>query len=101
VDLNAVLEQFINNLRIMRGCFCDGSESDAFAKVAMVFESVKSWKKSIPIEDESGISGVFVRQFVEKTHEAPMQDIPLMNIVDDTWLSEELGSWSYDFISRT
>lgn len=99
MDLNLVLEHFINNLRLMRGHRSDSSEPDMFAKVALVFESAKSWSKNRFIVDADSISGIFVRNFPEDTVHVPVQDTPLMNIMDDAWLSEELGAWSYDFVS--
>jgi hypothetical protein len=67
--------------------------------LAHVFESVKSWTKSRLVGGVVGITGV-VMQSEDESHDASMQDIAEMGGLDDTWFTEMLGSWSYDFISR-
>jgi hypothetical protein len=97
-----ILDQLIQNFRLLSGggggqCK-DENEMDPFAKLAHVFESVKSWTKSRLVGDAAGISGVFMQP--EEASDASMQDIGDMGGLDDMWLTEMLGSWSYDFISR-
>ena len=101
VDVEIVIESLIHNLQLLsRGVGRnDGSQVDFFAKVSSIFASVKYWSKSMLIEDGSGINGVFIRQFKDIGIADPARDVPLMTVMENSWLSEELGSWNYDFVS--
>jgi len=100
-----ILDQLIYNFRSLGDGECkDGSDSgeietNLFSKLAHIFESVKSWTKNRLTGDAAGISRVFMPS-EEESNDASMQDIAEMGGLDDTWLTEMLGSWSYDFISR-
>lgn len=51
----------------------------------------KSW-------EENSATGAEVQIGVEEIGDVGMMD--MMAGMDDTWLSEMLGSWNYDFLSK-
>jgi len=85
VDIVLILEQLISNFRLLKG-----------HDTTMVFEWVKSWSQSKLTGDVTNTNGNSTIHS-EETIDVPMDDTTMLNIMDDTWLSDMLGSWSYDF----
>ena len=95
-----VLEQLIENFGLLGGVHGDGTEGELFGKMAIVFLWVKSLSSG-KIEktwEENGAAGAEAQTDVEEMGDVGMTD--MMAGMDDTWLSEMLGSWNYDFMSK-
>jgi hypothetical protein len=97
LDIMVVLEQLIGNCRLLKGVHSDGMKGELFGKMAMVFEwmrSLLSGKIEKNVEG-NGVNGNEMPSGVEE-----ISDVDMMAGMDDTWLSEMLRSWSYDFMSK-
>jgi hypothetical protein len=98
VDVLVVLEQLVGNFRSLRPEGVEG-DGDLFGKLAMVFEWVRDLSKSKldgDIERNGGIESMHGE--MEVMTDGGMQE--MLGIMDDAWLGDMLGSWSYDFMSR-
>lgn len=98
VDILVILDRIISHFRQVGNDGIDNSEPVMFDNLALVFESVRSWSKSKLIGNASGTNDVLNMQAMEENTDAPMHDIPVMNAIDDMWLGELFGPWSYETI---
>jgi len=106
VDIFLILEQLIGNFQLMAGT-TDSTEEPAahvFAKLAYLFDSVRTWLKNKPIpsrvHENSASSANSHTNNGDGAGEVALQDGELMDMMDDAWMSEVLGPWSYDFMQR-
>lgn len=84
----------------------EGTNTELSRKMIIVFKWVRNMSRSKLISAEEGanghgIEGIGVGGTGIEAAEFPdvgMQDF--IGVIDDTWLNEILGSWSYDFVSK-
>jgi hypothetical protein len=101
VDILVVLDQLVGNFKMLgeqSGNETEG-EGGLLSKLVMIFEWVKSLSKSRLEGDVEGSSGfASTQEGVSGIGDVGMQD--MMGVMDDAWLGDMLGSWSYDFMPR-
>lgn len=101
IDITVVLGQLIEKFRMLEDKCEEVTEREMFGKLAMVFDWVRNLPKSKLAgagRGEVADGGEAVQIEMEDIGDVGMQE--MMGGVDDTWLNEMLGSWSYDFMSR-
>lgn len=101
VDILVVLERLVDSFRVLQGMCVESTEAELFGKMAKVFEWVRNMSKSKLVGAEEGDKGCGNERVATVGEEFPDVGMPdLMGGVDDAWLNEMLGSWSYDFMSK-
>lgn len=109
VDILAVLERVVVNFRSLSAEGGDGGvvRADIFAKLAWIFESVRVWTrgKLVTIFGEdtmhkqtwNGEDALGLQAGFGESGDAGV-DMMMVNGIDDAYLNDMLGPWSYDFL---
>lgn len=112
VDVLGVLECVVGRFRGLSMEAEGGNDGkDIFRKLAWVFDSVRIWSrgKLVLIFGEDGVdreTGAFggevgLQEGFGEVGDVGVDvgvDLMMANGMDDVWLSEMLGPWSYDFL---